>query len=405
MHVTKNLCVNLLGFLGVYGKTKDTPEARQDQQRMKERDGLHPDQYQGPASYALTKEEKEIFFECLSSIKVPSGFSSNIKGIINMAEKKFQNLKSHDCHVIMTQLLPVALRGLLPDNVRVPIVKLCAFLNAISQKVINPEDLPRLQNDVVQCLVSFELVFPPSFFNIMTHLLVHLVEEIAILGPVFLHNMFPFERFMGVLKKYVRNRARPEGSIAKGYGTEEVIEFCVDFVPDLKPIGLPQSRHEGRLSGKGTLGKKATICRDGHSFTQAHYIVLQNSTLVAPYIEKHKNIVRSNNPGESDSFVSQLHMETFGSWLQTHLMNDNDVGDQLYLLAKLPSSTILTFKGYEINGNTFYTFAQDQKSTNQNSGVRFDAAADKGRKDTYYGYIEEIWELDYGPSFKVPLFR
>jgi hypothetical protein len=38
----------------------------------------------------------------------------------------------------MTQLLPVALRGLLSENVRVPIVKLCAFLNAISQKVINP---------------------------------------------------------------------------------------------------------------------------------------------------------------------------------------------------------------------------------------------------------------------------
>jgi hypothetical protein len=28
-----------------------------------------------------------------------------------MAEKKFQNLKCHDYHVIMTQLLPVALRG------------------------------------------------------------------------------------------------------------------------------------------------------------------------------------------------------------------------------------------------------------------------------------------------------
>ena len=89
-------------------------------------------------------------------------------------------------------------------------MKLCAFLNAISQKVIDPESLPRLHNDVVQCLVSFELVFPPSFFNIMTHLLVHLVKEISILGPVFLHNMFPFERFMGVLKKYVHNRARPE---------------------------------------------------------------------------------------------------------------------------------------------------------------------------------------------------
>jgi hypothetical protein len=69
----------------------------------------------------------------------------------------------------MTQLLPVALRGLLPENVRVPIVKLCAFLNAISQKVINPDILPRLQKDVAQCLVSSEMVFLPSFFHIMTH--------------------------------------------------------------------------------------------------------------------------------------------------------------------------------------------------------------------------------------------
>jgi hypothetical protein len=113
MHMTKNLCVNLLGFLGVYGKTKDTLEAREDQQRMHGKEGMD----QGRASYALTKEEKEIFFECLLSMNVPSGFSSNIKGIINMAEKKFQNLKSHDCHMIMMQLLPVALRGLLPENV------------------------------------------------------------------------------------------------------------------------------------------------------------------------------------------------------------------------------------------------------------------------------------------------
>jgi hypothetical protein len=90
MHVTKNVCVNLLGFLGMYGKKKDTPEAREDKQRVNEKDCMHPTkQYEGLASYALTKAEKEIFFECLLSIKVPSGFSSNIKGIINMAEKKF----------------------------------------------------------------------------------------------------------------------------------------------------------------------------------------------------------------------------------------------------------------------------------------------------------------------------
>src|SRR3954471_13655744 len=42
MHMTKNLCVNLLGFLGVYGKTKDTPEAREDLQRLHEKDGVPP---------------------------------------------------------------------------------------------------------------------------------------------------------------------------------------------------------------------------------------------------------------------------------------------------------------------------------------------------------------------------
>ena len=103
--------------------------------------------------------------------------------------------------------------------------------------ILTPENLIKLQNDVVQCLIGFELIFPPSFFNIMIHLLVHLVKEIDILGTVFLHNMFPFERFMGVLKKCVRNRARPEGSIASVYGTEEVLEFCVDLLMILNRLG------------------------------------------------------------------------------------------------------------------------------------------------------------------------
>ena len=82
-------------------------------------------------------------FDCLNSMKVPSGYSSNMQGRINMKEKKFTNLKSHDCHVLMTQLLLVALRGILPENVRLAMVKLCAFLNEISQKAIDPNKLTR----------------------------------------------------------------------------------------------------------------------------------------------------------------------------------------------------------------------------------------------------------------------
>ena len=85
-------------------------------------------------------------------------------------------------------------------------------------------------------------------------------------------------------------------------------------------------------------------------------------------------------------------------------MHDGDIEDVLYSLCQLPSSNIMTFKGYEINGNTFYTIAQDKKSTNQNNGVRFDTTTNTG-KETYYGYIEDIWELNYGGGLKVPLFR
>ena len=56
-------------------------------------------------------------------------------------------------------------------------------------------------------------------------------------------------------------------------------------------------------------------------------------------------------------------------------------------------------------GNTFYTVAQDKRSINQNSGVRIDATDPNGNKQTYYGRIEEIWELNYAPTFKVPLFK
>jgi hypothetical protein len=81
MHVTKNLCVNLLGFLGVYGKIKDTPEAREDQQRIKDPYNKHTDKgRQYLRSYALTKAEKEIFFECLSKYQGPGWVLIKYKG-------------------------------------------------------------------------------------------------------------------------------------------------------------------------------------------------------------------------------------------------------------------------------------------------------------------------------------
>src|SRR6187551_1039849 len=170
------------------------------------------------------------------------------------------------------------------------------------------------------------------------------------------------------------------------------------------PIGVPKSHHEGRLGGKGTLGKRSMVIKDMETFRKAHLIVLQQSTLVAPYIEEQMKILWDENPTKSAAFIQRMHNTTFAAWLREHLMGVEGIDAQLAFVARGPSTTILKFQGYDINGYTFYTRAQDKRSTNQNSGVRIDATDTNGNTNSYYGVIEEIWELEYGP-LKIPLFK
>jgi hypothetical protein len=118
------------------------------------------------------------------------------------------------------------------------------------------------------------MYFPPAFFDISIHFITHVIKEIKLLGHVFLHQMYAYERFNGILKSFVRNRAYPEGSMVQGYCTEEAVEWALNYADLSKPIGVPKSHHEGRLTGKGTIGKKA-ITLDPHLFHCTHFHVLQ----------------------------------------------------------------------------------------------------------------------------------
>ena len=60
-----------------------------------------------------------------------------------------------------------------------------------------------------------ERIFPPSFFDIMIHLPIHLVNEVRLGGPVQSRWMYYPEREMGTLESYIRNRRFPEGCIAE----------------------------------------------------------------------------------------------------------------------------------------------------------------------------------------------
>ena len=100
----------------------------------------------------------------------------------------------------------------------------------LCSKVVDPRCEQQLKDDVVETLCMVEKELLPSFFDIMTHLVVHLVEELFICGPVHTRWMYPMERYMKSLKDFVRNTARPEGSMAEGYAMEESVGFCTEYM-------------------------------------------------------------------------------------------------------------------------------------------------------------------------------
>jgi len=110
-----------------------------------------------------------------------------------LKDPKLVGLKSHDCHILMQQLLVVAIRDILPKKVRHAITRLCFFFNAICSKVIDPLKLDELENEAAIILCQLKIYFPPSFFQIMVHLIFHLVRESQYCSPIYLRRMYLVE--------------------------------------------------------------------------------------------------------------------------------------------------------------------------------------------------------------------
>jgi len=102
---------------------------------------------------------------------------------------------------------------------------------------------------------------------------------------------FANNRYLATLKSYVRNRNRPEGSIAEGYLAEECLTFCSRYVEDVETkfnrVGrnddgscttnarLPIFAMQGR-----SFGKVVTEPLDRETLIKAHQYVLFNCEAV-----------------------------------------------------------------------------------------------------------------------------
>jgi hypothetical protein len=218
-----------------------------------------------------------------------------------MNDLSMYGYNSHDCHVMMMVSLTIAIWAIKPVHIKVIITCLCYFFNTVSQKVIGHKDLDDLRAYMIETMCMLEMCFPPSFFDIQQHLMIHLMDLIHTLGPLYLHSLFPYEWYLAVLKSYVRNHVHPESSIMEGYTTGEVVECCVDYVKDGKRIGLLIPLHEGRLRGRGRMGQKSFVGRDYNSVSEAHFSVLQQLEIAAPYIEEHLSELHIDNIGRTEA--------------------------------------------------------------------------------------------------------
>jgi hypothetical protein len=84
----------------------------------------------------MSPEELEQFFRCLLRVKVSHGYSGNISRYLDVAKKRFTGMKSHDCHVLMTQIRPIAIRGIMDEHVRDTLFGLCNLFDIITRKSI-----------------------------------------------------------------------------------------------------------------------------------------------------------------------------------------------------------------------------------------------------------------------------
>ncbi|GJW70183.1 proton-dependent oligopeptide transporter family protein [Tanacetum coccineum] len=236
---------------------------------------------------------------------------------------------------MMQRLLPYGLQRYLPDEVAKPIIELCLFFKQIFSATLMEDDMFKAQSNVVDILCNLELIYPPAFFDIMIHLLIHLPLEALEGRPIRPRWMFPFERFMKKLK--VINVDPPPSTC----------QFQV-FRSLCKSIGL-----------------RSVIRFDAQELKKVTWYVLHNSLEIDMYRSQFKSKFPNKDMKEEfpDWFGSQIR--------QRHVDNDPGVSatSELFALACGPTPTLISVNSCVVNGVRLVVQNRDERRTTQNSGI------------------------------------
>ena len=130
----------------------------------------------------------------MGTVKFPDGYVSNLSRCIDAQKHNLFGMKSHDCHVFMQRLMPVAFRPFLEYKYWEPLAQLSVFFRDLICSELIQDVVQALHKEIPIIICKLERIFPSAFFDSMEHLPVHLPLEASLGGPVQYRWMYPFER-------------------------------------------------------------------------------------------------------------------------------------------------------------------------------------------------------------------
>lgn len=413
MHIERNVFLNILyTIMDTKGKTKDTCNARLDLADICRRKDLELQDVGGgklkkpKAKYALTKQQRLSVCEWVRKLKLPDGYASTLCRCVDLREAKLFGMKSHDCHVFMQRLLPIAFRSL-PDPIWNTLTEFSQFFRELTSPILKKENLHVMEKNIPIILCKLEQIFPPSFFDSMEHLPIHLPYEARVGGPVQYRWMYPFERFIRTLKDKVTNSSSVEGSICEAYLVEEASTFASYYYPpdvtcrrtrvprnddggESCSIRQPLSifNYFGRPSGKCT-----TYFLQDKEMKAAHLYVLLNCPEVEPFLSMYTDMLQ--DLGVADSEVDKVISTSFPNWFSEYVSKNHVEDNFLRSLAWGPKRKVNKWSVYYVNGYKFNTIDHGNGMSTTNCGVSVQGGEDGEIDNDYYGVLTDIVEVYY----------
>ena len=107
----------------------------------------------------------------------PDGYEVNLKRGASLDKLKIFGLKSHDWHIWIERVMPVMLRGFIPEDEWLVLAELSYFFRVLCAKELSPGVLEEMEELAPELICKLEKIFSSGFFNPMQNLILHLPTE------------------------------------------------------------------------------------------------------------------------------------------------------------------------------------------------------------------------------------